>query len=410
MLGNLISLLALACLIPTTVAAVLPVSNTKIVFLSPAIESSPFFQQTIRIMQAAAGSLNLDLEILYGNDDLFVIREHAQSLFSRVDPPDYLLLVNHRDITAEVIRGADEHGIHTLLFNGAFSADTFDQFRRGPKALENWIGQVLPDDEQSGRLVAQHLVEEARAANARDDNGKIQVVGINGAMRSAATAPRHNGLLSYVNEQEDVVLQQVVHADWNQTESRSKTKRLLQRYENTSVVWTAGDYLALGAAQAIADAGLRSGQDVFTAGVDCLPEIFEPIKSGTITGCAGGHLFDAAWAMVVIYDHLNKKTEHFVDERTQFYWSAKSNQSTMRTLAESACWNHIDFKAFSKTHTGDRPYDFRAELIIDAAKASLLIAPNLCRREKPSEKIIHTTQIVPTALHANQRVIGAALP
>lgn len=379
MLGRIIKLLVLANLMLSTTTSALAAANAKVVFLSPALKSSPFFSRSIKIMQAAASNLNLDLEILYGSDDLFVIREQAQLLLTRADPPDYLLLVNHRDITAEVMREADEHGIHTLLYNGAFSEETFNQFRHGPKALKNWIAQVLPDDEQSGRLVARKLVEEARAADTFDDNGKIQIVGINGAMRSAATALRHNGLLSYVETQDDVILQQVVHADWNQLESRNKTKKLLKRYQNTSVVWTAADYLAIGAAQAIAETGRRPGQEIFTAGIDCLPEVFDPIKSGAVAGCAGGHLFDAAWAMVVVYDHLNNKNNSFIDERTQFHWSTKSDQSTMRLLAKPVCWNHIDFKAFSKTHTGNSHYEFGDKLIVDPTQAFLPSAPNFCQ-------------------------------
>ena len=363
MLSKFIKLLAIVCLLPLSVANAAP--NTTVAFLSPASESNPFFSQSIKIMQAAASNLKLDLEIHYGNDDLFVIREQAQKLFTRVNPPDYLVLGNRRGATAKIMREADRLGIYTVLTNGSFSDEIFNEYRHGPNALKNWIGQILPNNEQAGRLVAQQLVEQARDANKFDSDGKIRIVGISGAKRSVTTAQRNAGLYSYVHAQDDVLLQQIINVNWNQAEAYSKSMNMLKRYQDTTVVWTAGAYLAMGAAQAITASGLRPGQDVFTAGVDCLSAVFDPIKAGTVAGCAGGHTFDAAWAMVIISDHLTDSTEQFVNEHTQFYWSNKSNQSTMRSLAEPAYWDTIDFQAFCKTKKSDGSYDFNPKQFVE---------------------------------------------
>jgi len=365
----------LVCLLVLSATPALSTANAKVVFLSAGPADSPFFSQAIKIMQVAASDLELDLEVVYGDDDLFVIREQAKALFMRTNRPDYLVMLNHRDITVEVMRQADEYGVNTLLFNSSFSDDVFTQFRHGPNPLHHWIGQVIPNDEQSGRLVAQKLIEQAREANARDEQGKIQVVAINGSLRSVASAKRKKGLLAYINEQDDVVLNQVVNANWSRPEARDKTQKLLQRFKDTTVVWTAADYMALGAAQAIEDSGMQAGQDVFTAGVDCLPAAFEPIRAGKLAGCAGGHSFDAAWAMVVIYDHLHKHAEQFVNEKTKFYWSTARDLSTMNYLVDTTRWDNIDFKTFSKTHKGEKPYNFSARLIVESANTSAAQKP-----------------------------------
>lgn len=382
MLRKLIKLiLPIVCLISFDPSTALANQRPSVAFLSPALESSPFFTQSIKIMRAAAADLELDLEVLYGNDDLFLIRETAQALFARNEPPEYLLLVNHRDVTAEVMRAADQRGIKTLLFNGPLSKQVSNEFRYGPKALKHWVGQVMPNDVQSGYLVAQKLVNQARAKNAYDEQGKIQMVGVNGAMRSAATAQRKKGLLAYVNGQDDVQLQQVVHADWHRAEARDKTTKLLQRYADTTVVWTAADHMALGAMDAIEASGRHPGQDIFTAGIDCLPEIFEQLSRGNVTGCAGGHALDAAWAMVIIHDAAHGKLDTFVDERTTFYWADADNLTTMQSLSTPALWEQIDFKKFTKHYNPRRAYNFGASLLVDTSQTALLSSNERCLSE-----------------------------
>lgn len=319
-------------------------------------------------MREAAVDLGLDLEVVY-SDDLVIVSEQARALLQRTELPDYLILTSLRGVTEELMVEADRLGICTLIFNAGLPLEAITRFRTGDKPLQHWIGQVLPNDRQAGRIVAQKLVETARSAEKQDDSGKIQLIGLNGSMRSPASMEREMGLREYVAEQTDVHIQQVVYTEWSQKEARRKAQLLLNRFDNISVVWTAADALALGAAQAATSQSLNPGKDVFIAGVDWLPEVHPEIVDGTITGTVGGHSFDGAWTLAVIYDHIHGFTKEFVDARTQFHWVDINNVDVLAKLMDPLLWRELDFRRFTKTHSNEPNYRFGVERILESLPA-----------------------------------------
>ena len=340
----------------------------KVVFLSPGHQESPFFTPTIAIMREAAIDLGLDLEIIYSND-LVIFSEQASALLKRTELPDYLILTSLRGVTEELMVEADGLGIHTLVFNAGLPPEAITRFRTGDRPLKHWIGQVLPNDRQAGRMVAERLVESARSAERYDDSGKIQLVGLNGSMRSPASIEREIGLRQYVAEQTDVHIQQVVYTEWHQDEARRKAKLLFKRFDDVSVVWTAADALALGSAYAATSLGLAPSKDVFIAGVDWLPEVHQDIADGIITGSVGGHCYDGAWGLSVIYDHIHGYTKDFVDARTHFHWVDINDVDAMAKLMDPLLWRDLDFRQFTKTHNHETSYRFGVERILETYAA-----------------------------------------
>lgn len=331
--------------------------DAEVVFLSPTHKDSPFFKTTATLMQTVADDLSLKLEIVHG-EDLVVISDQARAILARDTLPDYLLISGLPDITDKLMVEANRLGIKILLFNTGLDEHTTQTLRQGDTALEHWIGQVLPDDQQAGSLLARKLIEKARSIDTLSDSGHIHLVGINGSIRSPAGRQRELGLRNYVANQPDVDLQQVIYTNWMQSEAHQKTKLLLQRFEQVSVVWTAADALAFGAADAIKQQANNGSTTVLTAGVDWLPQVSPLIASGQIAGSVGGHLFDAAWALVTIYDHLHGHTQGFVDEQTQFYWVDKNNLHAVEALLQEDQWKKINFLDFTKAHSGREHYDF----------------------------------------------------
>ena len=363
-LQNLVALL-LVLTMPLGHSIVAASEPKTVVFLSPVNQENPFFKTVISIMHEAATDLGLDLEVIYSND-LVIVSEQARTLLQRTVLPDYLILTSLRGVSEELMVEADKLGIHTLIFNAGLPHEALARFRTGETPLKHWIGQVLPDDRQAGRIVAEKLVEAARAAGKQDSSGKIQLVGLNGSMRSPASVEREFGLREYVSEQTDVHIQQVVYTEWVQEEAQRKAGSLLNRFDDVSVVWTAADTLALGTARAVAALELTPSQEVFTAGVDWIPEVQQDITDGTIVGSAGGHSFDGAWGLAIIYDHIHGTIDSFTDERTQFLWVDSNNVEVMNKLMEPKLWRDLDFLQFTKTHNSEEPYNFGAERILEA--------------------------------------------
>lgn len=346
-------------------AATQPPSTTaKVTFISPGPVESPFFKIVTDVMQAAADNLNLELDVVYGNSDPKTTLEVAQAVFARAELPHYLVLINRRGVTANIMRQADKLGIYTILFNGEYPDSTFNTLRYGPDALQHWIGQILPNEVQSGHLLAKNLITAARRSEAYAKNGTIQMLAINGRMRTSTTRLRDFGMRSYVASQPDVNLQSVVHADWQQKAARLKTAKHLQQHRDTTVIWSASNLMAIGAAQASKGKGLTLGKDIFIGGIDWLPVVFEPMRQGQLLGSVGGHIFDGAWSMVLAYDHFNGQLTNFVDERTDFYFAGKHDVETVSQLMSEQHWREIDFSQFSRRKKGVDGYHFGPQLLL----------------------------------------------
>lgn len=67
-------------------------------------------------------------------------------------------------------------------------------------------------------------------------------------------------------------------AEWDRTKAYNDTRAMLVAHPDVDGVWTANDDMAMGAIQALKEAGLAG--KVKVVGCDGIPEIFDAIKSG----------------------------------------------------------------------------------------------------------------------------------
>ena len=73
--------------------------------------------------------------------------------------------------------------------------------------------------------------------------------------------------------------------DWDQTKGQELAATALAQFgDQVDVIFCNNDAMALGAAQAIAQAGRVVGEDIYLVGVDCLDEVKAMVEAGTITG------------------------------------------------------------------------------------------------------------------------------
>lgn len=336
----------------------------RAVFISPSVPGNEFWEPTTIFMQHAAENLGIELKVIYSDVDHLKIIEETEVLCSQADKPHYLVLVNHRDATPIAIREANSCGINVVLFNGAFSPKVAAELRYGPAALKHWIGSVLPDEAQSGYLVAKALVERARALNLYAEDGKIHLFGVNGTLRSFTTIQREAGLNQYVDEHEDLELEQVVPAFWSRDTARNITTRLFKRYPAASVIWTASDSMAIGVTEALVDVGKQPGKDVLTAGIDWIREAHDLVDRGVLLGSVGGHVFDGAWVMVKILDHHGGYEPDFFEVNTAFTFASKETLGCVRVLLKSELWGDLDFRRYSQFYGNKPPDVFGVDLVL----------------------------------------------
>ena len=73
--------------------------------------------------------------------------------------------------------------------------------------------------------------------------------------------------------------------DWDQTKGQELAATALSQYgDDVDVIFCNNDAMALGAYQAIVDAGRTVGQDIYLVGVDALDECQAMVQDGTMTG------------------------------------------------------------------------------------------------------------------------------
>ncbi len=362
-----IFLISCAILFPICLSAEGLSKKPKAVFLSPSVETSQFFGPLTRFMKVAADNLDIDLEVVYSMRSHIKMIQNGKNILSRDELPDYLILVNERNVIPGIIEEADKKSVKTILFNEGLILDDEKRFLSGQWKLNSFIGQILPNDYQSGKLLAEELFKQAIIKNLYADDGKIHIIGINGTRKTASPILRGQGLMDAISENKNIVLHQIVHAYWEQEKAKSMSVNLLRRYPNTRVIWAASDLMALGAAQGIDEAGKKAGVDILTGGIDWAPFVFDTVQSGALSASVGGHIFDGAWVMVMIYDHFNKAIKTFKSEKTDFFVLTPTTVERYRKITDESVWNQIDFKRFSKSENPNIiSYDFGVGLILNS--------------------------------------------
>ena len=332
----------------------------QVTFLNPGDASDPFFDTLVAFMRRAAGDLGVELEVVDGHRDHARLKSNARAVVERATPPEYLLLVNEQGLAVEVLPAASARGIRVLLLNEGLMVPDRQTLGTPGERHAGWLGELVPDDRRAGQLLAETLIEAARAS--RRSAGKLGLAALGGSFTSSSLL-RINGLRQAVTAAPDVVLHEVVAANWQQDRARAETARLLAAHRDLAVVWAASDQMALGAAEAIAAAGRAPGRDVLLGGIDWAPFAFGKVREGTFTATVGGHFLDGAWAIVLLYDHHHRPQPGAIAEKSQLAVVTRTNVDAYERLFSHRL--QVDFRQFSKVHNPAQPsYRFTVDAVL----------------------------------------------
>ena len=136
----------------------------------------------------------------------------------------------------------------------------------------HWVAHISFDGVAAGYYTANELFKTFKTA------GKGNIVALQGLLANTPAAERFQGLQKALSENGGVKLLQWVAADWDRTKAYNDTKAMLVAHPDIDGVWCANDDMAMGAIQALKEAGL--GGKVLVTGTDGIPEMFDAIKSG----------------------------------------------------------------------------------------------------------------------------------
>ena len=178
---------------------------------------------------------------------------------------------------ASVIQKADAAGIPVVFINREPTADDM--------ALAENICYVGADARQSGTFQGQ-IIAETENKGDWNGNGVVDYVMIMGDPENVDAQYRTEFSVKALTDA-GVAVKELFEqrGDWDQTKGQELAATALTQFGNdVDVIFCNNDDMALGAYQAIVDAGRVVGKDIYLLGVDALAECVEMVNEGKMTG------------------------------------------------------------------------------------------------------------------------------
>lgn len=185
----------------------------------------------------------------------------------------------------EVLMEAQDAGIPVVIVDRNVDADP-----------SLYVTRVSSDFVHEGRLAAAWLVQAT--------SGQCNIVELYGTVGSAAAEDRATGFREVIALFPGMQIIRSQTGNFVRTEGKQVMQSFLSAEDpaNICAVWAHNDDMAIGAIEAIKEAGLAPGKDILIVSVDAIPDIFDALDAGETNATVelspymGGPAFDAVVA------------------------------------------------------------------------------------------------------------------
>lgn len=330
-----------------------------------------FWTLFARIAQASARDLGVELEWMPAlNDSRKQLRDALAVLQRKTHRPDAILLKNFDGTARPILEAAERAGVYSLLFEEGFSGKDADEMGQPRDKFPHWLGNFIPDSFEAGYDLTQGLIAEAKR---RFPGQPLSMVAIAGNMIEGSSSQRVQGLMAALREHPEVLLNEIAAGYWQEEAARIKTRRLLEAYPETQIVWTNNDTMPLGASKAmdsLAAAGLLPRRPVL-GGCGTTPPAATDVAQRRVDLSVGGHFLIAGFLLDLLYDyfHGHDFASESTDMRLQLFTfdrdSVRRYEQAFAGDKALSGWEQVDFRRFSKTLHPELikyPFGFRAVL------------------------------------------------
>ncbi|RUO32440.1 ABC transporter substrate-binding protein [Aliidiomarina soli] len=134
------------------------------------------------------------------------------------------------------------------------------------------------------RIASDFVEEGVKAAEWLVDNvqGECRVVELQGTVGSTAAIDRGTGFNRVIDAHDRISIVRSQTAEFTRNRGKEVMENFLRAEDPRSIcaLWAHNDEMALGAIQAIREAGLRPGQDIRIISVDGIPDYFLAMANG----------------------------------------------------------------------------------------------------------------------------------
>lgn len=357
------TLLIILCFLLLLGYANVSLAGNKVAWFKSGTDSR-FWPIVEKIMVSAAPDLQLDLDVYaYNNDPFYVDILVRKVLTNPATRPDCILIHNFKNRGQNVLELAEQFNVPVFLFNAGFPASS--EIGGPREKYPHWIGQMVPDDEYGGYLLAKKLIATATKNKQQNSAIPLQMVAIEGNRTSNASIERVAGLKKALTEHPEVINNQFFHSKWKIERAREAFQTTRRRYPETTIFWTASETMSIGVIEAAKAEGLIPGKDIFTGGFDILPENKKYIETGEMSVSVGAHYFEAAWALVLIRDYLSgidfasQETTSFTTKMISQTQESFAQNKDIYTVLSTFLLDDLDFSRLSKHFNPNvKKYDF----------------------------------------------------
>ncbi|HYO63286.1 MAG TPA: ABC transporter substrate-binding protein [Pyrinomonadaceae bacterium] len=202
-----------------------------------------------------------------------------------------LIFTNARGDTANQVSNLED--LIAQRVDAIFLAPRESKGFEGPlqAAREAGIPVILIDREIEGTpgkdfvtFIGSNFVEEGRRAGewlAQKTGGKAGIIELLGTAGSSVANDRHAGFVEAIKSHPEMRIIAAQDGNFNRAQGQKVMENLIQAHgRNITVVYAHNDEMALGAIQALKDAGMQPGKDVIVVSVDGQKSALEAIARG----------------------------------------------------------------------------------------------------------------------------------
>jgi simple sugar transport system substrate-binding protein len=142
------------------------------------------------------------------------------------------------------------------------------------------------DDSLYTTFIGSDFVEEGRMAGrwlVKKVDNKAKIVELQGTPGSAPAIDRRAGFLEIVKEHPGMEIMESQSGDFRRSKGKEVMEAFLKKHgEAIDVLYAHNDDMAIGAIQAIEEAGMKPGEDIIIVSVDALKVAFEAMVQGKL--------------------------------------------------------------------------------------------------------------------------------
>jgi ABC-type sugar transport system substrate-binding protein len=336
-------------------------AQPRVVFLNPGEPfdrgAGPYWSLVAQSMGAAAKSLGVRLEVLYGERDRLLMMRQAEEVARRSDPPDYVIMVNEKSAAPQMFRMFANSAAKILLLHNDLTDEQRREIGNEREQIANWIGTVTSDPRHAAFLLMEYLYDRIGSPEPR-------IIGITGDPNTPVSMERARGVEDYVSRAGRGKINQLVFGDWSYADGEQKAAVLLTRYPDTNIIWAANDSMALGALRAVK----ASGRSVLVGGMGGWPDALSSVAEGGLAATAAGNFVVGPFAIVLLYDYhqgIDFAAHGGVAQQLQYFIVSPDNVARYESVLMKRIGS-LDFSQYSKAlHPGPGAYDFSIKGLVD---------------------------------------------